>query len=104
MASTRIEVLASDATLEQGARIDAPETAAPGATIEVSWSVESESDDQRITLARGQQPIFTWISAVKTDTGAPVEITLPETAGIYELRFLDVSNQAVLARKVIKVD
>ncbi|MCM2563922.1 hypothetical protein M8756_17540, partial [Lutimaribacter sp. EGI FJ00015] len=104
MASTSIEVLAEDAALEKGASIDAPETGAPGATIEVTWNVDSESADQRVTLARGNQAIFTWIEAVKTGDGPPVRITLPETAGVYELRFLDVANQAVLARKVIKVE
>ena len=104
LARHQIEVLAEDAPLESGASLTAPETAAPGATIEVGWQVESDSADQRITLARGDQAIFTWIAAVKITDGPPVRITLPEEAGLYELRFLDVANQDVLARKVITVE
>uniref|UniRef100_UPI0027401AEF hypothetical protein n=1 Tax=Roseovarius sp. MMSF_3281 TaxID=3046694 RepID=UPI0027401AEF len=104
MARHTIEVLAADAALESGASLSAPETAAPGAEIEVGWEVETESGDQRITLARGNQAIFTWLEAIKISGEPPVRITLPEEPGIYELRFLDVANQAVLSRKVIKVE
>ena len=99
-----IEVLAADAALESGASLTAPDSAAAGATIEVGWSVESDSADQRITLARSDQAIFTWVSATKIDGAPPLQITLPDTPGRYELRFLDVANQAVLARKVIVVE
>lgn len=99
-----IEVLTADSSLESGASLTAPETASPGSTIEVGWSVEAESADQRITLAHGNQAIFTWLQAVKTAGSDPVQITLPNEPGVYELRFLDVTNQAVLARKIIKVE
>mgnify|MGYP005848860451 CR=1 FL=1 len=104
LASHRVEVLPADAALERGASLNAPDSAAPGAQIEVGWSVESDSADQRITLAKADQAIFTWIEAVKISGDPPVRMTLPDEAGIYELRFLDVSNQQVLARKVIKVE
>ena len=104
LARQPVEVLAADAALDSGASLTAPDTAAPGSTIEVGWSVESDSADQRITLARGNQPIFTWITAQKITGEPPVTITLPEEPGVYELRFLDVANQAVLARKVIKLE
>ena len=104
LARQPVEVLPADAPLEKGASLTAPDTAAPGATIEVGWSIESSSADQRITLARGDQAIFTWISAVKITGDPPVEITLPDEPGVYEIRLLDVANQAVLSRKVIKVE
>ncbi|WP_168201273.1 vWA domain-containing protein [Qingshengfaniella alkalisoli] len=104
MARHAIEVLAADAALESGASLSAPETAAPGAVIDVGWNVNSASADQRITLARGNQAIFTWLEAVRISGEPPVQITLPEEPGIYELRFLDVANQAVLSRKVIAVE
>lgn len=103
LARQTVEVLAADAQLNTGAAIDAPDTGAPGATITVSWSVESDSADQRITLARGEQAIFTWISAQKISGDPPLEITLPDEPGVYEIRFLDVSNKEVLSRKVIQV-
>ena len=103
LARHSIEVLAADAALESGASLDVPETATPGSTIDVTWSVQSDSADQRITLARANQAIFTWISAVKIKGDPPVQINMPTEPGSYEIRFLDVSNQAVLARKIIKV-
>lgn len=100
-----VEVLPADAALNTGATIAAPDTGAPGSTIDVTWQVESSSADQRITLARGNQAIFTWLQAVKiTDGATTAQITLPPEAGVYELRFLDVSGQEVLARKVITVE
>lgn len=104
LARQPVEVLAADAALDTGASLTAPDTAAPGATIEVGWSVDSDSADQRITLARGNQAIFTWISAQKITGDPPLSITLPEEPGVYEIRFLDVANQAVLARRVIKLE
>ena len=95
--------MATDAPLETGASLTAPDSAAPGSTIEVSWDVEATSADSRITLARGEQAIFTWIEAVKITGHAPISITMPDAPGVYELRFLDVTGKAVLSRKVITV-
>ena len=103
LARQSVEVLAADAQLNTGGEITAPDTAAPGSTIEVSWSVEADSSDQRITVARGDQAIFTWISAKKITSDPPLSITVPDTPGVYEIRFLDLTNKAVLSRKVIEV-
>ncbi len=104
LARQTVEVLAQDAALETGAQLDAPDTAAPGATITVGWTTDSQSADQRITLARGEQAIFTWISAQKITGDPPVELTMPDDPGVYEIRLLDLTNKAVLSRKVIKVE
>ncbi|MEL6645399.1 MAG: VWA domain-containing protein [Pseudomonadota bacterium] len=104
LARQRVEVVARDAQLDAGASIKAPDTAAPGATIEVSWDVDSDSTDQRITLARGDQAIFTWIAAEKITGAPPMALAMPQTPGVYEIRFLDLANQAVLSRKVITVE
>ncbi|MDJ0628456.1 MAG: VWA domain-containing protein [Rhodobacter sp.] len=104
LARQMVEVLSADAPLETGASLTAPETAAPGATIAVSWTADTTSADQRITLARAEQAIFTWISATKITGAPPVDITLPDEPGVYEIRLLDVSNQAVLSRKLVKVE
>lgn len=103
LARQTVEVLAADAQLNTGGELTAPGTGAPGATIEVGWSVESESADRRITLARGDQAIFTWISAAKITGEPPISMTLPDEPGVYEIRFLDLSNQEVLSRKTIEV-
>ena len=104
LARQTVEVLAADAALDTGASLTAPDTAAPGSAIEVGWTVQSDSADQRITLARGDQAIFTWISATKITGAPPISVTVPDEPGVYELRFLDVSNKEVLSRKVIKVE
>ena len=104
LARQPVEVLDADAALNSGAELTAPDTAGPGSTIEVGWTVEASSADQRITIAAADQAIFTWIEAVKITGEPPVSLTLPDDPGIYELRFLDVSNQQVLARKVITVE
>jgi len=103
LARQTVEVLAADAQLNTGGEILAPDTGTPGSTIEVGWSVQSESADQRITIARGDQAIFTWLSATKITGAPPVAMTLPDEPGVYEIRFLDLSNQAVLSRKTIEV-
>lgn len=103
LARQSVEVLAADAQLNTGGELTAPDTAAPGASIEVGWSIDSESADQRITLARGDQAIFTWISAVKIKGDPPLTITVPDEPGVYELRFLDLTNKTVLSRKVLEV-
>uniref|UniRef100_UPI00047EF21A hypothetical protein n=1 Tax=Sediminimonas qiaohouensis TaxID=552061 RepID=UPI00047EF21A len=103
LARQPVEVLAEDAALQSGATLKAPESAAAGETIEVSWSTSQESADQRITLAHANQAIFTWVSAIKVEGKSPVKITMPDEPGAYELRFLDVSGQKVLARNIIRV-
>uniref|UniRef100_UPI0025F4AF10 hypothetical protein n=1 Tax=Sediminimonas sp. TaxID=2823379 RepID=UPI0025F4AF10 len=103
MARAAVEVLAEDAQLSTGATLKAPDSAAAGSVIEVSWTGGSDSADQRITLARGGQAVFTWVVAKKIDGPPPVRLTLPDTPGLYELRFLDVSGQEVLSRAPIEV-
>jgi len=104
IARQMIEVLGADAALNTGASLSAPETGAAGSVIEVSFTVEADSADQRVTLAKADQAIFTWVSAVKVDGTGAVQITLPDAPGTYELRYLDLSNQAVLARQTITVE
>ncbi len=104
IARQMIEVLGADAALNTGASLSAPESGAAGSVIEVSFEVAADSADQRVTLAKADQAIFTWVSAVKIDRTGAVQITQPDAPGIYELRYLDLSNQAVLARQTITVE
>ncbi|MBZ0123720.1 MAG: hypothetical protein K8F31_07515, partial [Roseovarius sp.] len=104
LARRPVEVLAEDAALNTGATLSAPATAAAGSRIEVGWESDSDSPDRRITVAAPDQAIFTWIEAVRIAGAPPVEIAMPDKAGTYELRLLDVSNQAVLARQPITVE
>ncbi len=103
LARRAIEVLAADAPMDAGAGLSAPDSARPGATITVSWTGGGTGADQRIALARADQADFSWISAQNAAGNSSLEITLPDTPGSYELRFLDVTGKAVLGRRLIEV-
>jgi Ca-activated chloride channel family protein len=104
LARATVEVLGEDAQLSTGAAVDAPDTAAAGASITVGWTIDTPSADQRITVARADQAIFTWISATKITGDPPMQITMPDEPGSYEIRILDLVAKEVLARKTIKVE
>ena len=103
LASVPLEVVPADAPMDAGAGLSAPETAAPGASITVSWTGGGSGADQRIALARKDQPEFAWITAQKIAEDKSLTLTMPEEPGLYELRFLDISEQALLGRTVVEV-
>ena len=103
LAHAPVEVLAEDATLDFGAGLQAPAKARPGETITVSWSGGSDGKDQRVTLAKADAADFTWIAAHKVGEQKSQSFTLPDEAGRYEVRYLDVSNTAVLGRAIVEV-
>ena len=104
MAAATVEVVEEDAPLDDGSGLQAPDTASPGETIEVSWGRSSEGDE-RIALAKANQPDFSWIRTDKTadSESKTLELTLPEESGIYEIRYLDITNREVLGRVTIQV-
>ncbi|MEO0892970.1 MAG: VWA domain-containing protein [Pseudomonadota bacterium] len=104
LARQTIDVVDANAALSAGALINAPDTASAGSTVSITWSVEQETADQRLTLASPDQAIFTWITSQKMNGLTEVEVTMPDDPGLYELRILDVSGQAVLAQKMITVE
>ncbi|WP_116599544.1 hypothetical protein [Primorskyibacter marinus] len=103
LARAPVEVVGADAPLDNGAGLSVPATAAPGETITVTWTLQSDSADQRIALARKDQPDFSWISVQSIGDVASMQVTLPDEAGLYEIRFLDVSGGALLGRSVVEV-
>ena len=103
LASSPIEIVAANAPLDDGAGLSAPATAAPGATITVSWTITADDADRRVALAKADAPDFTWISAHRVGAEQETDITLPDTPGQYEVRFLDISSQSVLGRAIIAV-
>ncbi|WP_099826500.1 VWA domain-containing protein [Oceaniglobus indicus] len=104
LASAPLEVVDADAPLDQGAALSVPERAAPGATITVTWTGGSDSDDQRLSIARKDQPDFSWISVHKIGAQTSMELALPDEPGTYEVRFLDITGRAVLGRSVVEVE
>ena len=103
LASAPLEVVGADAPLDDGAGLSVPKTAAPGETISISWSGESDSADQRISLARKDQPDFSWIDAQPVGEEKTMDLTMPDEAGFYEVRFLDVTERELLGRSVVEV-
>ncbi len=98
-----VEVVEATAALDEGAGLSAPETAAPGETVIVTWTGGSDGADQRVTLARADQALFSWIAAQPVNIEGALSFALPDTPGFYEFRYLDISNQALLGRAIIEV-
>ncbi|WCR15756.1 VWA domain-containing protein (plasmid) [Paracoccus seriniphilus] len=103
LASASLEVVEADAPLDEGAGLSAPETAAPGETITVTWTGKGDGADQRIALARKDQPDFSWITTQKIGEAKSIEMNMPDEAGLYEIRFLDISGRKLLGRFVVEV-
>lgn len=103
MARHPVEVLAADAPMDDGAGLSVPGSGKPGETVTVTWNGGLESGDRRVAFARVDQADFSWISAEGIAGRESLEITLPETPGTYEVRFLDVTNREVLGRSIIEV-
>lgn len=98
-----VEVVEATARLDDGASLSVAGTGALGATVIVTWTGGSDGADQRIALAREDQALFAWISAQPIDPEGALTFTLPNQPGLYEFRYLDISNQAVLSRAIIDV-
>jgi Ca-activated chloride channel family protein len=97
-------VVGENAPIDSGAGLQAPQTAAPGSEIRVTWTLEGSGDDHRVTIARADQADFTWIEAKSASDGPPVTFTAPDEAGTYEIRYLDLANQEVLGRVRVTVE
>ncbi len=102
LAAAPIEIVATS-DFNAGATLTVPESAEPGESVTVAWTGGSDSEDQRITLARAEQALFSWIEAQPIDPEGALTFTMPETPGSYEFRYLDVSGQQVLSRATIEV-
>lgn len=103
LASAPLEVVAADAPLDDGAGLSAPETSTAGETITVTWTGGGDGADQRIAVARKDQPDFSWISTQKITEAKSMEVKMPDEPGLYEVRYLDVSNRKLLGRSVVEV-
>lgn len=103
LASHAFEVVDADAPLDDGAGLSAPAQAGAGQTVTVSWTGGADSADRRIALAHADQADFSWIAAHKTGTAQSLELMMPQEAGTYEVRYLDVSGRKVLGRAIVEV-
>jgi len=104
LASGAVEVVPKDAPLASGATLNVPATAAPGATIAVSWTGGSDSSGQRVSLAKAGAADFTWIAVAAANADKSLQFTLPVEPGRYEIRYLDISNMKVPGRAIVQVE
>ncbi|MDN6179766.1 MAG: hypothetical protein L0I84_01975, partial [Halomonas subglaciescola] len=104
LASAPLEVVGKDAPLDDGAGLSVPKNATPGETISVSWTGENDSADQRIAIARKDQADFSWIAVESVGEEKTLDMTLPDEAGYYEIRYLDVTGRKLLGRSVVTVE
>lgn len=98
-----LEVIAADASLDDGAELSVPAAAQAGELISVSWSSTNNDHDQRIALARSNQADFSWVTVQATEEEKSMQLTMPDEPGSYEMRFLDLTARKVLGRSMIEV-
>ncbi|WP_026379092.1 vWA domain-containing protein [Afifella pfennigii] len=102
LARHTLEVVEENAPLNDGGSLQAPQSGAPGETVQVGWSADGDGD-RRIALARADQADFTWIDAKKAAEAA-LSFTLPDEPGFYEFRLLDIGERKVLSRVTVSVE
>lgn len=90
LASIPIVVEAVDAGVE------APPKATIGATIDVSWTGPGNKRDFITVVPVGSEQRKAG-SSVRTNTGSPAKLLLPDTPGEYEIRYLTGQKRLVLA-------
>ena len=83
--------------------LGAPEAANAGAKVEVRW-VGPNNDRDFITIVEVGAPEAAYNSYEYTSEGSPATITMFDTAGSYELRYVSGQNNKVLARRLITVE
>lgn len=60
-------------------------------------------EDERIALARQDQPDFSWLSAQSAGEVKSMDLKMPDAVGLYEVRFLDVAGRRLLGRSLVEV-
>jgi Ca-activated chloride channel family protein len=86
------------------ANLIAPDSAAPGSTLEVGWTGPGYHDDYLgLGLADATGP-RQWESWVYTRNGNPATITVPETPGEYVLQYFVRQNRSSIAQTSITVE
>lgn len=84
------------------ASLEAPSSAAAGATIRVSWSGPGYADDY-VSVAKADAAGNRYERYTYTSRGSPLELRMPAEPGSYELRYVQHQGSRVLARKAITV-
>ena len=88
---------------EPAVSLGAAETANAGAVIEVRW-VGPNNERDFITIVEIGAPDAAYNSFEYTSEGSPATITMFDTAGTYELRYVSGQTDKVLARRIITLE
>ena len=84
------------------ATLEGPVKAAPGEDIDVDWTGPDAALDF-LSLAALGEPDDQYRSFSPTTTGSPAVLTVPNTVGDYEIRYVRASDGKVLARHPLAV-
>ena len=84
------------------ASVSAAKSAAAGATIPVSWRGPNKPDDY-IAVAKPGADGGAYVNAADASDGSPAKLRMPAKPGNYEIRYVQHSNRAVLAKRRITV-
>lgn len=97
LVSQRVEITPVTAALE------APDSGGTGSRIIVTWSGPNYERDYVSVAEIGSRGSAT-LSYAYTGNGPSLQVTLPDTPGQYELRYVMRQGNTVLATKTIRVD
>lgn len=96
-------LIASSAYSEEAALI-APREAGIGKTVEVQWNGPGEDYDSVYVIAPTEPDSASGIHSVSIlSKRNPIGVVMPESPGVYELRYLSRAKKVVLARATIRV-
>lgn len=88
--------------VELAASVKAPDTAAAGSKVRVSWDGPDEKDDY-IAVAKVDSADGKYDNLTYTAQGNPLDLLLPTEPGDYEVRYVSRKTKTVLARQAIDV-
>ena len=83
--------------------LGAADTANAGAVIEVRW-VGPNNERDFVTIVEIGAPDAAYTSYEYTSEGSPAAITMLDSPGTYELRYVSGQNNKVLARRIITLE
>lgn len=84
------------------ASVSAAKSAPAGATIPVTWKGPNKPDDY-IAVVKVGADRSDYINAADTSKGSPAKLRMPAKPGNYEIRYVQHSNRAILAKRRIAV-
>ncbi|MCK5769838.1 vWA domain-containing protein [Algiphilus sp.] len=84
------------------ATLSAPESAAAGARVAVSWTGPADAGDTITVDAPDEGGRFP-INSEKASEGSPVQLLMPPKPGDYEIRYVQKQGYRVLARQPVTV-